>query len=68
MKEGIELRVGVIHAGVGREVARGKEVIGGREPEVAHVVRGEEVGRGTEMIREKEVGRGTEVERGKEVE
>lgn len=43
MKEGIELRVGVIHAGVGREVARGKEVIGGREQEVAHGVKEREV-------------------------
>lgn len=56
----------MIHAGVGREVARGKEVIGGREPEVAHLVRGEEVGRGTEMIREKEVVRGTEMLKGTE--
>ena len=43
MKEGIELRVGVILVGVGREVARGKEVIGGREQEVAHGVKEREV-------------------------
>lgn len=33
----------MILVGVGREVGRVKEVIGGREQEVAHVVRGEEV-------------------------
>lgn len=43
LTERSELSVGVIHVGMGREVARGKEVIGGREQEVAHGVKEREV-------------------------
>lgn len=59
MKEGIELRVGVIHVGMGREqeVTHGvgeKEV--GREQGVFRGVGEGEVGRGTEMIQGTERG------------